>query len=206
MGSLLFVPGMLRTIGRGDLFRSIVSIVLYVVALLVAILSLVGLVGAAGLAFELHGAAVGLFFGVILLVASYAAVHTIWIRAGTVRDGPGGDYVVTPIAAVLMRLLGELYAVFAGILSVGGALLALFGVRLARLTSDFAIGIPGSGSGTGIAGAAMILAWGWVSAFVALIVAYFVAESILVLADIAGSVKATRRIAEDLTARSMPSP
>lgn len=65
-----------------------------------------------------------LVFQIALAAAFYLVAHLAWLRAQDVAAMPqaGGD-VILPLARLLMRLGGEIYASFLAVLGTGGALL-----------------------------------------------------------------------------------
>ena len=74
-----------------------------------------------------------LVFQVALAAAFYLAAHLAWLRAQDVAAMPqtGGD-VILPLARLLMRLGGEVYASLLAVLGTGGALLVWISAGEAR--------------------------------------------------------------------------
>jgi len=198
MDRYLFVPRVLRLIADGSTFRVGVALVLRTAAVGVALAALVSWIGLWALARYFEAAAVlGLVvFQALFVVATYAIVHTIFIRAGEINRQPEGEFVILPIVASCCRLLGECLAWFFLALGVGGALLILLAGPYAQMATRQ---IPFSSlmsPGVGALGAVFYLAFGLVAAFAAVLFFYLVAESTSLLSAIARNTEVTRKAAE----------
>jgi hypothetical protein len=198
MDRYLFVPRVLGLIANGSTFRVGVALVLRIAAVGVALLALVSWIGLWSLARYFEAAAIlGLIlFQALFVVATYAIVHTILIRATGIREQPEGEFAILPIVATCCRLLGECLAWFFLALGVGGALLILLAGPYAQMATRQ---IPLSGlmsPGVGALGAVFYLAFGVVAAFGAVMFFYLIAESTSLLGAIARNTEAVRKVAE----------
>lgn len=127
---------LLDAIGQGDVFRIIVSIVVQALAVLTVLIGVVALVRLTWSVLSNDpsfswglGALLTFVFGTAALVA---AAHVMWLRAGDIRKLDSAEFTVVPIAALLIRLNGEVTFVISLILGVLGMLLVWLGAgRLA---------------------------------------------------------------------------
>ncbi len=124
-------------------------------------------------------------------------VHAIFIRARDIAALPDGDFHVIPIAAIAFKLAGEVYASFVAVMSVAGGILVWlmrgYAFSLIRKAAPL---VPHLGEGEGLMGGVLFAGGGLFMAFVVLVLSYFLAEAVVVLADIARNIKMTRQIAE----------
>lgn len=198
MDRYLFVPRVLTLIANGTTFRVGVALVLRIAAAGIALLALVSWIGLWALARYFEAAAIlGLvLFQALFVVAAYAIVHTILIRATDIKHQPEGEFVILPIVATCCRLLGECLAWFFCAMGVGGAALILLAGPYAQMAMGQMPFSSVMSSGVGAVGAAFYLAFGIVAAFAAMLFFYLVAESTSLLSAIARNTEAMRRIAE----------
>lgn len=122
---LLPAPALLRLISAGRFFKVVFAWLLRLwslAAVLAGVWLSIGLWKDGGSSTQAVFAQ--LVFQVALVVAFYLAAHLTWLRAQDVAAMPqaGGD-VILPLARLLMRLGGEVYASLLAVLSTGGALL-----------------------------------------------------------------------------------
>jgi hypothetical protein len=149
--------------------------------------------------FEAQGIVGLVIFQLVFVLATYAIVHTVLVRAGDIVALPEAELVVMPIVSVCCRLGGECLAWFFASLAVGGGLLILFAGQYA----GSAIGqMPLSGyapAATGVLGAALYVVGGLLTAFAVLIFSYWLAEVTAVMAAIARNTEVLRKVAERQT-------
>jgi hypothetical protein len=198
MQRYLFVPRVLGMVENGDTFRVGVSLVLRVAAAGIGLVALISWIGLWALVRFLEPAAIlGLVvFQALFIVATYAILHTIVIRAADIRSRNEGEFVILPIVAACCRLTGECLAWFFCGLGVGGALLILLAGPAAQMATSQ---IPFSSimsPGAGAIGAAVYLVVAIVAAFASLLFFYLIAESSSLLAAVARNTQRLRTIAE----------
>ena len=198
---LLFMEPVLRHLSGGDLFKSVVSWALVIGGVLIGIGGVVACFLALRLTFEGTVGAVfaGLVLTIMTVVLTYMLVHTYLIRARTVQDLPESRYSVVPIVAVILRLSGEVMAIYMIFAGLSVFVLALF---LGSSSAGSFLPTPGMMSlnplggygGTGFLEGLAALIGAAVSAFVILLFFYMLAELAIVLVDIAQN---TRKTAEE---------
>lgn len=135
MPTLPIAPGLLRLISEGRLFK-------LVFAWLLRLCAVASVVAGVWISIELWRAGTRstqavfgqLVFQVALLLATYLVAHLSWLRAQDVVTMPqtAGE-VIIPLARLLLRLGGELYASLMAVLGTGGALMIWISAGDARL-------------------------------------------------------------------------
>jgi len=207
MASVFFMRSVLRTISEGDLFKKVFGYILMLVGGLGAIAFIVTWFRFWGLVFRLGGfftVVSGIIFQFLLLIAAYMVLHTIFIRARTILELPKADFTVIPIVTVLMRLAGEIYACFAVPVAVGGCLMLWLAGRDSYYFLNSAAPLFGELGSPGFIGGIVFFLTVLLSALLVLAIAYFLAETYLVLVDIARNMRRTRQIADQFDKGSGP--
>jgi len=201
----LFAPRILDLASRGAIVRGAIALVLRIAAAAITLAALLSWLDVWKVVTSLEASAVvGLvLFQVVFIVATYAVVHTILIRARAIANLPDAEFVILPIVNVCCRLVGECIAwCFIG-LAIGGALVVLFADPYAayRVTREIPFG--GYLSPThGLSGALVYALFGVLSAFAALVFFYLLAESSSLLATIAQNSEIIRTIMQHSGERS----
>ncbi len=199
----LFMEPLLEHLSRGDLFKSVVSWALIVGGVLVGIGGVIVFFLALRITLEGTAGAVlaGLVLAIMAAVLTYMLVHTYFIRARTIQELPETHYAVVPIVAVILRMSGEVLAIYTVFGGLSIFVLALFlGSASPNLLGLPMYAAPGYGSPfTGLGGSGFLeglvaLIGAAVSAFAILLFFYMLAELAVVLVDIAQN---TRRAAEE---------
>ncbi len=140
MNKLLFVGPLLALLARGDFFVRALAMALRVLAALTVLFSLTTFFHAGRLLFELpvHAILGGVFFEIFLVLAVYASVHVLLIRARHVESLGEGDHAALRAAPLIFRLGGELYAVFVGLMAIGGGIFVWFtGMSQNKIINSF---------------------------------------------------------------------
>jgi len=138
MNRLFFMRPLLANLARGEFFVKALALVLRVLAALLVLLSLITFFQAGRLLFKLPVQAIlgGVFFEVFLVLAVYAAVHVLLIRARDIDSLGDAAHAALRAAPLLARLGGELYASFVGLLAIGGGIFVWFtGISQNRILS-----------------------------------------------------------------------
>ena len=199
MNDFLFMGPAIQALSKGRVFQQIFALILRVVGVLTFLFLAYTWIRMWGLVFHLGGffAVVGgIIFQGIFVIGAYMVLHAIFIRAGTLAALPQGDFVVIPIMSVLLRLMGEIYASVLAVVAVGGCILAWFaGDRAMYLLSIVSGGMP-LPTGSGFIGGLMVLIIGICAAFASLVIFYFLAELLVIFADIALNSRVTSKVAE----------
>jgi len=199
MDSYLFMESVLRLIAQGSFFRKAFAVILQVLA---AVVSIAGLVewmsvwrSAARAPFVVLVGIV--IFQLLFVVALYMVAHTLFIRARDIAQLPEGEFYVIPIAAIALKLIGEIYASFVAVMSVaGGILIWLMRGYAYSLVKKAAPFVPRLGNGEGFVGGLLFMGGGLFAAFVVLVVCYFLSEAVVMMAESARNIKITRQVAE----------
>ena len=140
MNKLLFIGPLLALLARGDFFVRALAMALRVLAALTVLFSLTTFFHAGRLLFELpvHAILGGVFFEIFLVLAVYASVHVLLIRARHVESLGEGDHAALRAAPLLFRLGGELYAAFVGLMAIGGGIFVWFtGMSQNKIINSF---------------------------------------------------------------------
>ncbi len=200
MEKYLFMKPVLQLISVGHFFRKAFAIFLQILAVITGI---AGLAACVGIWKSMSGEDASLILGIIIfqlffVIAVYMVVHTMFIRAGDISALPDADYTVIPIVSIALKLCGEIYACFSVVVAVAGGILIWFigsnAFYFIRKSSLFTPGFAGYNSD--FMGGLMFIVGGWLVSFIVLVLSYFLAEVIVVLADVAKNTKITREVAE----------
>ena len=205
MDSYLFMESVLQLIAQGRFFRKAVAVILQALAVVVSIAGLVAWMSMWKFAarapfFALLGI---VFFQLLFVVALYMVAHTLFIRARDIAALPDEEFYVIPIVAIALKLIGEVYASFVAVMSVAGGILIWFmrgyAFSLVKKAAPF---VPRLGNGEGFVGGLLFMGGGLFAAFVVLVLTYFLAEAVCMMAESARNIKITRQIAEQYDKKS----
>jgi hypothetical protein len=192
--SIFFFYPILRALSNGRIIRASVAIGLRVLAVLSVLCGGYLLVELLKVVFQpqvpTEAAAGGLLFGLIFLAAVLAVGQIFWYRADSVRDLGDSPFTAIPIVSILFRAAGEVYATVGASVAVGGCLFIWF----ARAYPYVLLGglggwLPSTRSEPTFLGGLSFLGYVGLVSFLMLIFFYFLAESIVVMADIAVHVR-----------------
>lgn len=178
MPTSLPAPALLRLISEGRLFK-------VAFAWLLRLLCVAALVEAIWVSIELWrggGSSTQAVFGqlvfqVALALAAYLVAHLCWLRAQDVAAMPqtGGE-VIIPLARLLLRLGGELYASLMVALGVGGAVMVWISAGDARVDQAvLRLLLPGFGGDPFPAGLNLLMT-GLASGALGLLIGYLASE------------------------------
>jgi hypothetical protein len=178
---------------RGSFIRRAVSLALRLSAVLNLFGGIYLIIQALKFSFGLptgEGTAGGLFFTLLLVLNIAAQIQVLLYRAESVASLGESPFTVIPILSILSRLLGEQFAITGLTIGVGGcAYILVTGGSPIQLVNMIAPFLPVSASGGTFIDGVIWLAWALLISFSALLVFYFIAESILLFADIARNVR-----------------
>jgi zinc-ribbon domain len=191
MSKFFFYP-VLQALGDGKIIRKSVSVVLQVLAFLSLLSGAYLLVQILKLAFQLptDGTVGGLLFAIVFLAMILAIAQVFWYRARSVRELADSPFTVIPIVSILFRTIGEVYATLGISMAVGGCLFIWF----AKSSPSVMLGslgglLPSTSADASFLGGLMFLVYLSLASFVVLILFYFLAESSVVLVDVAKHVR-----------------
>lgn len=124
----LFMQRVLALLEQERFVRRAVAITLQIGAGLIILFSLTLFFSAGRLLFDLppNGVLGAVLFEVFFVLAVYAAVHVLLIRARHIEQLAAGDNVALRMAPVLLRALAEAYAGFVSFVAVGAGIFVWF--------------------------------------------------------------------------------
>ena len=136
------------------------------------------------------GTVSGLLFVLIMAATILAIAQIFWFRAGSARELGDSPFTAIPVVSILFRTLGEVYATLALAIGVGGCLF-IWVARgnpfwLVRESVGILPSVPVESSFLG--GLIFLLSMS-VASFLMLVLAYFLAESVVVMVDVASHVR-----------------
>lgn len=184
MKNYLFMPQVLSWLARPEFFNKAVAMILRIAAGIVVLLTLVTLFKTGKTTVDLPPAMMlgGILFQIAYIVAIYAVVHTILIRAHEVQNLPASPYPSCAVLSVLSRLSGEVYAAFVALTALGGGLFVWFtGRGLEKIWSPLPKYFPKLGDASFLGGLELMVG-GIFCALGGLLAGYFVAEMLGLLA------------------------
>ncbi len=202
MEKYLFMKKVLEKIAQAQFFRKAVVVALQILAVVIAIAALVAWITmwktVSGSGYSAEAILGIIIFQLLFIIAVYMVVHILLIRAGNINELPDSDYTVIPIVSITFKFFGEIYASFVTVISIGGGILTWFiGSGAIYMIKRSAPLVPSYGNGDGFWGGLVFMAGGLFSAFVGLLLCYFLSEVVIVLADVAKNIKMTRLLTED---------
>lgn len=177
-----FMGPLLERLGQPEFFCRLISIVLRVAAALIVLLSLTIFFKVGKITFGLTPDRVlgGILFEVAFVLAVYAAVHTILIRAQDIKAVRNTESYSIAVLALLLRLIGEAYCVFVGLMAVGSGLFVWFtGQKLGSALGPLLPALfPGVSDESTFMGGIEFVASGWLVAFSVLVVTYAMSQAL----------------------------
>jgi hypothetical protein len=189
---------LLALLAQGRFFCRGVAVILRVSAAMLVLFSLTTFFQAGKATFELpaQGIPGGALFEVFFVVAVYASVHVLLIRAKEIENLPGGELFAIPLGAILVRLLGEAYAAFVGLVAVGGGVFVWFtNQSIGKILNPVVRALfPVLRDDPSFMGGIEFMIVGVLTGLAALIVSYVVAEILQVLARLSTREPAGRHL------------
>ena len=191
----------LALLEQEQFLRRAVATTLKVGAALIILFSLTLFFSAGRLLFDLppNGILGAVLFETFFVLAVYAAVHVLLIRARHIEQLPTGDYVALRMAPILLRTLAEAYAGFVSFVAIGAGLFVWFtnlSVEKVLFPAVRAL-FPSMREDASFMGGIEFMLSGILVAVIALVLAYVLAEAVSLL---------TRPARQPESARAVPSP
>jgi len=147
----------------------------------------------------------GIVFQVFFVLAIYAVVHGLFIRARNVDALSGGEYNMFPLAAILVRAAGEAIAAFISLIAMGGGVYVWFtGKGVGTILTSPPNFMPLFGDTTFMGGIEFMVG-GVLSAILVVVISYLAAEGLQLLAEAAARLQAIRRATSEPSEPSLPS-
>ncbi len=187
MENYLFVRRLLAWLSVPLNFNRMAAVGLRVFATLLVPLSLVTFFKAGKVLFELPAEAVlgGILFQMFYVVAIYAVVHTLFIRARDIDALTSGEFHIFPLTGVLAKAASEAMALYVALVAVGGGMYVWFtGKGIATVLNPPPRFLPVFGD-TSFMGGIEFMAGGLFSAVAILIAGYLVFAVFRLLARVA---------------------
>lgn len=192
----------IESISEGPVIRTAVTTVLRLGALLNALFALYVLVELLKAAFKLEtkGTIGGLLFAAVFIAGTFIVIQILLYRAGSVQELGDSPFTVIPIFSLLFRTFGETYAAWSIAFGLGGCLFIwTSGMSPLALTPGlgplFLMLTMTAGSSQSFVDGAILLVVSVILSFLILVSFYFLAEIVLVAADIARNVRLLVQIA-----------
>ena len=175
----------LDRLGQPTFLARLVAIILRVTAALIALLSLTIFFKVGKLTFELPTNRVlgGIFFEVLFVMAVYAAVHVLVIRARDIETLKSNDTYAISILALLVKMAGEAYGGFMLFMSLGGGLFVWFtNQHIGNILGPVVRALfPGANEDPSFMGGIQLMATGVLISIGALVFAYAAAQMLSLL-------------------------
>jgi hypothetical protein len=178
MKNFYFMQVALSWLAEPRHFNRLFAITLRAVGVLVVPASLVAFFKAGKVIFNLPASGIlgGILFQLFFIAAIYGVVHGLFIRARDVDALPGGEYNMFPLAAIVTRAVGEAFAVFVALVTIGGGIFVWFtGRGVNTILTPLPGFLPVFGDTT-FMGGIQFMVGGVLSAILVLGLAYLVAE------------------------------
>ena len=193
--NFFFMNSILDSLNKGSLIRGIMAGLFRLIGILI-------FVGIVYLFFNGIAHWPDFFFGLLMLLilASSFFIAQVWFyHAKKILNFEDSDYSVIPIVSHFFRAFGETYAIFATAVAIGGMLMDWFS-NYAGAMYDFTRylyllplgGLLPFGSESTFIGGIVFLLILLITAYIILLITYFLAENVLVLVDIAKNTKMMR--------------
>ncbi len=174
----LFMRPFLRLLERRSFFTRLTGVMLRILAAIVVLGALAMFFQAGKLIFNLptNGILGGILFQLFYILAIYAVVHTMLIRAADIEALRDDRVFMLPLMAILARMAGEIYASYAALTAIGGGIFVWFtGQRIGRILSPMPLFFRTSQKPDFMGGIELMLS-GVLLAIGAIIVSYAVSE------------------------------
>ena len=207
MENYFFMRTVLNWLSEPRRFNRMLAITLRVLATLIVPFSLVTFFKAGKVIFDLPASGIlgGIVFQVFFVLAIYAVVHGLLIRARNIDALPGGEYNMFPLAAILIRAAGEAIAAFVSLVAVGGGIYVWFtGKGVGTILNPPPKFLPLFGDTTFMGGIEFMVG-GVMSAILVIVVTYLAAEGLQLISEAAVRLQESRRVVSEPSLPSEPS-
>ncbi len=182
-----FYP-IIDSLNKGSLIRN-------VMAFLFRLIGVVSFVGGVYFFFRTISYAPDFWFVLLLFLfasASFISLQIWFYRAKAILNLEDSEFTVIPIFSNFFRAIGENYALFSITVGVGGTLMLWFS-NYGNALREFSRYIPFVILDVSFTGGLIFLAITIIIAFLILLIAYFLAENTLVLAQIAKNTRGLQK-------------
>ena len=200
MEKYFFMQTVLNWLAEPRRLNRFLAITLRVLAALIVPFSLVTFFKAGKVIFALPPSGVlgGVVFQIFFVLAVYAVVHGLIIRARSIEDLTGGEYNIFPLVAILLRTVGEAMAAFISLVAVGGGIYVWFtGKGIGTILNPPPKFLPLYGDTTFMGGIEFMVG-GVLSAILVIVVSYLAAEGLNLVTVAAKRLQAGSRQGADV--------
>jgi len=207
MENYFFMQIVLDWLNEPRQLNRMLAITLRVLATLLVPFSLVTFFKAGKVIFDLPASGIlgGIVFQIFFVLAIYAVVHGLFIRARNIDALPGGEFNMFPLAEILVRAAGEAIAAFISLVAVGGGIYVWFtGKGIGSILSPPPNFLPLFGDTTFMGGIEFMVG-GVLSAILVIVVTYLAAEGLRLLTETSARMQASRRKVSETSEPSLPS-
>ena len=187
MEKYLFMRAIIKLLGQPRFFSRVISMILRVGTALIVLFSIPTFFQAGKLTFDLSANKMlgGILFEIFFVMAVYAAVHVLLIRARDVDELPAKEFYALPMGALLIRMIGEAYASYVTLIALGGGMFVWFtALKLDRILNPTILWLfpvshddPSFFGGIGFMISSILVALG------VLIVSYMLAEALSLIGN-----------------------
>ena len=185
MENYYFMRVVLNWLAEPRHFNRLMAVTLRTVAVLVVPLSLVTFFKAGKVIFDLPASGIlgGIVFQVFFILAIYGVVHGFFIRARDIDTLSGSDYNMFPLAALVIKAVGEAFAIFVAMVAIGGGFFVWFtGKGVNAILMPLPGFLPVFGDTT-FMGGIQFMVGGLLSAILVLGLAYLASDGLRLAAD-----------------------
>ncbi|MHB8347145.1 MAG: hypothetical protein ACYDHM_08160 [Acidiferrobacterales bacterium] len=198
MDNYFFMRRVLELLHQPGFLNRLAAITLRAIAGFVVLLSLVTLFKVGKVIFGLPPSGIlgGVLFLACYILAVYAVVHTLIIRAREAAKILGSEFSMFPLVAVLLKTSGEVFAAFMSLVAVGGGMYVWFtGKSVETILDPIQKLTPVFGDATFLGGM-QFMAGGVLSALAVLILSYALSEAVSLLSEAKRRLRETERVSE----------
>ncbi len=181
----LFMSPLIERLAQPVFFSRVVAMTLRALSALIVLSSLTIFFKVGKLTFELPANRVlgGFLFEVFFVLAVYSAVHVLLIRARDVEALKSPESYAIAVMALLLKLAGEAYCAFVGLMAIGGGLFVWFtnqelGNVLGALVRAL---FPGIGDDPSFMGGIELMAGGVLIGLAVLVFSYAASQALSLL-------------------------
>lgn len=169
----------LRKMNEGDVVKRVMHTALLVFAGITALSGAIFWLVNWGEVFDKRGGEIigGILAQLVTLIAFYAATHAQYFRAKEILRLPQGSYFVSPIAAQVIRLTGEISA----IIGITGGLVSAIWMLFSNYWSPMGMFVPSGVDDVRFLAAVSAIVVGAFYGFLSILIAYFLAELVSVI-------------------------
>jgi hypothetical protein len=197
MTPVKFYFPILLALEDGKVIRAAVAWALRIVGVLQAAAGLFLVIEVLKFSFRLESGEAtlgGMILAAVVLVSVACIAQICFYRATSIDNLGDSIFTVTPVLSILLRAAGEVYATAGVAIGVGGCLFLWFAkINPLSLLGEFGELLPSSRAEGTFLGGLAFLAYLSLASFAWLIICYFLAETVVVLADIARNVRLLAR-------------